>query len=169
MAPPTWAFWATLVVMLIGLVGVVLPILPDVVLIWLAAMVYAIADHFTTVGPITAVVLTLLAAVGVTTELWVSQVGGKLGGASWQALLAGAGLGAVGFVVGLLVGGIGSLPAAILGTLTGVLLVEYLRLRDWKRTIQAGAGWLAGCLISGVVKLLICLAMILLFVWQVLR
>ncbi|HEY76273.1 MAG TPA: DUF456 domain-containing protein [Thermoflexia bacterium] len=169
MVLPAWAFWVALVVMLIGLVGTVVPILPDVVLIWLTALVYAIAEGFSTIDPLTFAALTVLAAIGVTTEIWVSQLGGKLGGASWQALLAGMGLGAVGFVVGLLVGGIGALPAALIGALSGVMLVEYLRRRDWKETARAGAGWLAGCLVSGGIKLLVGLAMILLFVWQVTR
>lgn len=163
---PTWAFWVALVVMLVGLIGTVVPILPDVVLIWLAALVYAIAEGFATIDPITFAAITVLAAIGLTTEIWVSQLGGKLGGASWQALLAGMGLGALGFAVGLFVGGIGALPAAILGTLAGVLLVEYLRRRDWKETARAGAGWLAGCLVSGGIKLLLGLMMVLLFVWQ---
>ncbi len=169
MGLPEWAFWVALVVMVIGLVGTVVPILPDVVLIWLAALAYAIAEGFATIGPITFAAITLLAAIGVTTEIWVSQVGGRLGGASWQALLAGMGLGAVGFVVGLLVGGVGALPVAMVGALAGVVLVEYHRRRDWKETARAGAGWLAGCLISGGVKLLLGLMMIALFVWQVLR
>ncbi|HID89692.1 MAG TPA: DUF456 domain-containing protein [Anaerolineae bacterium] len=166
MTLPTWAFWVALVVMLVGLIGTVVPILPDVVLIWLAALVYAIAEGFATIDPITFAAITVLAAIGLTTEIWVSQLGGKLGGASWQALLAGMGLGALGFAVGLFVGGIGALPAAILGTLAGVLLVEYLRRRDWKETARAGAGWLAGCLVSGGIKLLLGLMMVLLFVWQ---
>ena len=167
MVLPQWAFWVALVVMVIGLVGTVVPVLPDLVLIWLAALAYAIAEGFATIDPVTFGAITLLAAVGVTAEIWVSQIGGKLGGASWQALLAGAGLGVVGFVVGLLVGGIGALPAAMGGALVGVLLVEYLRRRDWKETARAGAGWLAGCLVSGGIKLLLGLAMVLLFVWQV--
>ncbi len=166
MVLPTWAFWVTLVVMLIGLVGTVVPVLPDVVLIWLAALAYAVAEGFATIDPITFAAITLLGAIGITTEIWVSQLGGKLGGASWQALLAGMGLGAVGFVVGLFVGGIGALPAALVGALAGVVLVEYLRRRDWKETARAGAGWVAGCLVSGGIKLLLGLAMILLFVWQ---
>ncbi|HHS97886.1 MAG TPA: DUF456 domain-containing protein [Chloroflexi bacterium] len=167
MVLPQWAFWVALVVMVVGLVGTVVPVLPDLVLIWLAALAYAIAEGFATIDPVTFGAITLLAAVGVTAEIWVSQIGGKLGGASWQALLAGAGLGVVGFVVGLLVGGIGALPAAMGGALVGVLLVEYLRRRDWKETARAGAGWLAGCLVSGGIKLLLGLAMVLLFVWQV--
>ena len=99
----------------------------------------------------------------------VSQAGGKLGGASWQGLLAGLGLGALGFVIGLFAGGVGAVPFGILGALLGIFLVEYFRRRDWEEVARAGAGWLVGCLLSGVVQLFISLAMILIFVWQVLR
>lgn len=169
MVLPMWAFWVALAVMGIGLAGVVLPAIPGVGLIWAAALAYAIAEGFATIDPITMIVLTLLGAIGVTADIWVSQAGGKLGGASWQALLAGLGLGAVGFVIGLLVGGIGALPAGMIGTLAGILLVEYLRRKDWKETVRVGAGWAAGCLLSGVVQLLVSLLMIIIFVWQVLR
>jgi uncharacterized protein YqgC (DUF456 family) len=166
---PLWAFWLALGVMLVGLAGVILPVVPGVGLIWIAALVYAIAERFATIDPLTLAVLTVLGALGVTADIWVSQAGGKLGGASWQALLAGLGSGAIGFLIGLLVGGIGALPAGIIGMLLGLLLVEYLRRRDWRETLRVGAGWLAGCLLSGLVQLIIGLAMIVIFAWQVLR
>ena len=166
---PLWAFWLALAVMLVGLAGVILPVVPGVGLIWIAALVYAIAERFATIDPLTLAVLTVMGALGVTADIWVSQAGGKLGGASWQALLAGLGSGAIGFLIGLLVGGIGALPAGIIGMLLGLLLVEYLRRRDWRETLRVGAGWLAGCLLSGLVQLIIGLAMIVIFAWQVLR
>lgn len=166
---PLWALWLALGVMLVGLAGVILPVVPGVGLIWIAALVYAIAERFATIDPLTLAVLTVLGALGVTADIWVSQAGGKLGGASWQALLAGLGSGAIGFLIGLLVGGIGALPAGIIGMLLGLLLVEYLRRRDWRETLRVGAGWLAGCLLSGLVQLIIGLAMIVIFAWQVLR
>jgi uncharacterized protein YqgC (DUF456 family) len=52
--------------------------------------------------------------------------------------------------------------------LLGILLVEYLRRGDWKETVRVGAGWAAGCLLSGVVQLFVSLTMILIFVWQAL-
>jgi len=166
---PLWAFWLALAVMLVGLAGVILPVVPGVGLIWITALVYAIAERFATIDPLTLAVLTVMGALGVTADIWVSQAGGKLGGASWQALLAGLGSGAIGFLIGLLVGGIGALPAGIIGMLLGLLLVEYLRRRDWRETLRVGAGWLAGCLLSGLVQLIIGLAMIVIFAWQVLR
>jgi uncharacterized protein YqgC (DUF456 family) len=169
MVLPMWVFWITLAVMLIGLVGVLLPGVPGVGLIWIVVLVYALAEGFATIDPITFVVMTLLGAAGVTADVWVSQTGGKLGGASWQALLASLGLGAVGFLIGLIFGGIGAVPGGLIGALLGIVLVEYDRRKDWKDALRAGAGWMAGCLLSALVQLLISLAMILLFAWQALK
>lgn len=155
--------------MFIGLLGVILPVVPGVGLIWIAALVYAIAEGFATIDPLAFAVLTVLGAIGVTADIWVSQAGGKLGGASWQALLAGLGLGVVGFVIGLALGGVGAVPAGMVGALLGILLVEYQRRKDWKEAARAGAGWLVGCLLSGTVQLFVGLTMILLFGWQVLK
>jgi uncharacterized protein YqgC (DUF456 family) len=166
MVLPVWAFWVALAVMFIGLLGVVLPGVPGVGLIWIAALVYAIAERFTVIDPLTFVALTILAALGVTSDIWVSQAGGKVAGASWQAMLASLGLGLLGALIGLLFGGVGALPGGVIGALLGVTLVEYYHRRDWKEAAQAGGGWIVGCLVSGVVQLVISLLMIGLFVWQ---
>lgn len=166
MTLPEWAFWLTLGVMGVGLIGTLIPVLPGVELIWLAALVYAIAERFTTIDPLTFAALTLLAAVGITANIWASHLGSRLGGASGPALLAGLGLGAVGFLVGLFVGGIGAVPGGLIGTLAGVLLVEYRRRKDWKGAARAGTGWLAGCLLSGLIQAALGGMMILLFLWQ---
>jgi uncharacterized protein YqgC (DUF456 family) len=163
---PEWAFWLTLGVMLVGLIGTLVPVLPGVELIWLAALVYAIAERFATIDPLTFAVLTALAAVGVLANFWASQLGGRLGGASWQAILVGLVLGALGFIVGALVGSIGAVPGGLIGSLAGILFVEYHRRKDWKRAIRAGTGWLAGCLLSGFIQMAAGIAMILIFVWQ---
>jgi uncharacterized protein YqgC (DUF456 family) len=167
MVLPVWAFWVALAVMCIGLIGVLVPLVPGTALIWVAALVYALAEEFTLIDPISFAVLTLLGGLGLTADIWVSQAGGKIGGASWQSLLAGLGLGALGFFIGLFFGGIGALPAGMIGMLAGILLYEYSKQKDWKEAARAGVGWLAGCLFSGVVQLTLSLAMILIFVWQV--
>jgi uncharacterized protein YqgC (DUF456 family) len=164
-----WAFWVTLGVMFIGVLGVLLPAVPGVGLIWIVTLIYAIAEGFATIDPITFAVLTLMGAAGVTADIWVSQTGGKLGGASWQALLASLGLGLVGFLVGLIFGGVGAVPGGVIGALLGILLVEYHHRQDWREALRAGAGWVAGCVLSGFIQLFISLAMILLFAWQALR
>jgi uncharacterized protein len=163
---PNWPFWIALIVMLVGLAGTILPALPGIGLIWIAALVYAIVERFATIDPLTFAVLTLLAAVGISSDLILSQAGSRLAGASWQAIAAGFALGAVAFVLALIFGGIGALPAAIIGTLAGILLVEYRRRRNWREALKAGGGWLAGCLASRAVQFIIAVLMIAIFVWQ---
>jgi uncharacterized protein YqgC (DUF456 family) len=70
-----------LVLMFIGLVGVILPLVPGIVLVYLAALLYAVHEGFAKIGPITLAVLTVLAVVGVTADIWVSSLGAKAGGA----------------------------------------------------------------------------------------
>jgi uncharacterized protein YqgC (DUF456 family) len=53
-----------LVLMVIGLLGVILPLVPGIVLVYLAAFLYAVIEGFAKIGPITLTVLTVLAVVG---------------------------------------------------------------------------------------------------------
>ena len=166
MGQPNWPFWLALIAMLVGLAGTILPALPGVSLIWIAALVYAIIERFSTIDPLTFAVLTLLAAFGVGSDLLLSHAGSKLAGASWRAITVGLVLGAIAFVLALVFGGIGALPAAIIGTLTGIVLVEFRRQRSWREALKAGGGWLVGCLASRAVQFAIALLMIAIFVWQ---
>lgn len=166
---PSWVFWVALAAMIIGLFGVILPILPDIIFIWLVALIYAIAEGFAAIDPITFAVLTLLGATGFVTEFLMGQAGAKAAGASVLSLLAGIALGAVGALVGLLFLGIGAVPGAVLGAFAGIVLAEWYRLRDWQKAFKAGGGMLLGCTLSAGVQLLIGISMILIFAWQVLR
>jgi uncharacterized protein YqgC (DUF456 family) len=149
-----------LVLMFIGLLGVILPLVPGIVLVYLAALLYAVIEGFAKIGPITLAVLTVLAVVGVTADLWVSSLGAKVGGASVWALLGGLALGLVGLIFF-------SLPGAIVGSVLGVVMVELGRVGDWRKVLKSGGGWLIGWLLSTVVQLSIALVMIAIFLWQV--
>lgn len=155
--------------MFVGLVGVVLPLVPGIGFVWLVILIYAIAEQFATIDPITFGFLTLLGAIGVSTDLWMSQAGAKIGGASVWSLLAGLVLGGIGAVLGLIFLGIGAVPGAIAGAVLGVVLAEWYRRRDWREAFKAAGGWLVGCTLSGVVQFLLGILMTLIFVWQVLR
>lgn len=164
-----WAFWVALAAMFVGLLGVILPLVPGVGFIWLVTLVYAIAERFATIDPLTFFVLTVLGAIGFSADLWMTQVGAKIGGASVWSLLAGLALGAIGALIGLVFLGVGAVVGAFVGSIAGVLLAEWYRRKDWNEAIKAGGGWLVGCTLSGGVQFLIAILMILIFVWQALK
>lgn len=149
----------TFVVMFIGLIGVVLPVLPGSILIFVAALGYALLDGFQTVGWITLVVMGLLTAVATTADIWASSMGAKAGGASGWSVLAGM----VGGLVGLIVL---SLPGSIIGALLGMFLVETLRVKDWRKALKSGGGWMLGWLLSTIFELAISLVMVAIFAWR---
>lgn len=164
---PEWSFWLALGVMLIGLIGALLPAMPGAALIWLAALVYGLSDGFHNLTPWAFVAMTVLAVIGVTTNIWMGHSLGRLGGASWQALLVGTVLGLIGMMAGFFLGGVGAVPGAMIGTIGGIVLVEWRRRREWIAAAKAGAGWLIGYLLSAVVEFLVGITMIGVFVWQV--
>lgn len=145
--------------MLIGLIGTVVPVIPGTILIFLAALLYALVEGFQTVGWPTLLVLGILTLVATTADLWASSVGAKLGGASGWSVLVGLLGGLVGFVFF-------SLPGAIIGAVVGVLLVELIRLGDLRRALKAGSGWAIGWALATVLQLGVGLVMVAIFVWQ---
>jgi len=149
-----------LLVMLIGLIGTVVPIIPGTILIFVAALVYAVIDGFRAVGWPTLVLLGVMAAVATTADIWASSVGAKMGGASIWSVLAGLAGGLVGMLLF-------TLPGAIIGAVLGVLLAEVARRGDWEQALKAGGGWAIGWALSMVANIAIGLAMVAIFVWQV--
>jgi hypothetical protein len=158
----TIALTLTLIAMLLGIIGIVLPIIPGTVLVFLAALVYALVEGFHAIGWPTLVVLGLLAFVATTADIWASSIGAKMGGASGWSILTGLIGGLVGFLLF-------TLPGAIVGAILGVLLVEMIRVGDWRQALKAGSGWAIGWVLSTVLQLGIGLTMVAIFLWQVLQ
>ena len=84
-------------------------------------------------------------------------------------MLIGVGAGLVGALLGALFLGIGAVPGALIGTLAGIFLAEYYRREDWREALRVAGAWLIGCTLSGVVQLFLGIAMMAIFIWQVLR
>jgi uncharacterized protein YqgC (DUF456 family) len=142
--------------MVIGVVGAIAPVIPGPPIVWLGALYYAWRTGFDEVGVAMLAVLGLLAIVGGTSDWWMGYLGARRGGASGWATLASF----VGGIAGLVVF---SLPGMLIGSIGGVVLVEYLRHRDWRRVARASGGYLAGWLLSAVIEVAVCLLMIALF------
>jgi uncharacterized protein YqgC (DUF456 family) len=146
--------------MFIGVLGTVLPIIPGPIVIFAAALIYALLERFQTIGWPTLVVLGVLTAVATTADIWASSIGAKMGGASGWSVVVGL----VGGLVGLV---FLSLPGAILGAVAGVLLTEIIRVKDFRSALKAGSGWAIGWVLSTILQLVIGLVMVVIFVWQV--
>ena len=93
-------FWLAVIAMLVGLAGTVLPALPGIALIWITALIYGIVDRFTTLTPAVFAVITILAAIGLAADFFMTQAATRFTGASWQATIAGV----IGGIVGMIVG-----------------------------------------------------------------
>lgn len=123
--------------MVLGFIGSFLPLLPGPLLVWFAALVYVLATHFRVVGYGAFTLITIIALVTSTAEIWMPMLGAKVLGGSGQAMLFGI-LGSIlGFVLFNLVG-------AVLGYALGALYGEYRKRQDWGQALKASFGTLAG-------------------------
>ena len=175
--------WITLIIMLVGLAGSVLPGLPGVPLIFLSALVYAIATGFDVVGGLVIALLGIFAAIAFVADFVATTYGARRFGASSWGTAGGAIGGIVGALVGALFLGIGALFGLILGTIGGVFLGEYLKRRqgeragahsgeppaptgrgDWRRASRAAGGVFVGYLVSAVTQGLLGLLSVIVFI-----
>jgi len=155
-------FGLTQFFMLLGLVGLLIPIFPGVFVMWLAALGYGIATGFSTVGIVIFVVITLLMVAGSLADNLLMGVGARQGGAPWGVILVALVAGVIGTLIFPPFGGIIAAPLAI-------LILEYLRVRDWRKAWLALRGLATGWGLSFVARFLIGLlimGMWWLWVWQ---
>ena len=148
--------------MLVGLFGLIVPIFPGLVVIWLAALGYGVAKGFGTLGIVIIVVISLLMVVGSLADNVLMGAGARQGGASWRTILVALAAGVLGTVLFPPIGGIIAAPLAI-------LVLEYARLRDWRKAWQALRGLATGWGLSFIVRFVIGFVMMGLWwvwVWQ---
>lgn len=163
------AFGVAIAFMLIGLIGILVPILPGILLIWLTALAYAIVDGFQAIDWITFTLLTIIAIITGTADLWLSLLGAKTGGAAKRAMFLGVIGGVLGFfLLGAVLPVVGNLFGGIIGYAIGVLLGQYQKFQDWNVALKASIGGVVGWGIATVVQLAGGVLMIVIFIWQVL-
>lgn len=148
-----------LLVMLIGLVGSVTPGLPGSPLVLVAAVVHRLCFGEGGASILMLVILTILALASLALEYAATVLGARKLGATWR--------GAVGAVVGGLIGLFFALPGIILGPFLGATLFEMLGDKEFKKAAQAGAGAVIGLLLGVVGKFSLCVVMIALFATNV--
>lgn len=142
-----------------GVLGAFLPMLPGSPLIFAGALLYDYGTQWETFGWLWLGVLFVLMIAVEVAEWWLSTMGAKVGGASWQALLVGT----IGGVVGLLFLPLGP----IIGALGGVVATELIRTRSVAGATKAGGGWFVGWLLSFVLQVVTVAVMTGIFAWRV--
>ncbi len=151
------------IVIVIGVIGTLLPAVPDLVMIWVAGLVYGLVVGWGTSGPWLFALMTLAALGGLLADVWVSSAGARLGGASGWAILGGLVLGFIGLVFFSVIG-------AIVGLLAGTFLAEYLRLRQARPAARSAVAMALGCGASVGVKLALAIVMAIAWgAWVVLK
>lgn len=146
---------------ILGIIGTLVPMLPGILLIWLAVLTYVLSYGMEAIGWPLFLLITLIALVVGTSDLWMSLLGAKSGGASGRSLL----LGTLGAIVGSF---IVPLLGTIIGYAVGILLSEYRQRGDWSAAVKASLGGLAGWGVATAVQLGGGLLILVIFLWRVL-
>jgi len=124
--------------MLTGLAMLLLPILPGLWVMWIAALVYALGTGFGTTAIIFMVIITILTVTGGLMDNILMGAKARVSGASWLAI----GVALLGAVIGsILLPPLGGLLLAV----AGIFLVEYLRIKDWRKALESTKGLALGC------------------------
>ena len=154
---PAWLsttiFWTTLVIMLVGLFGLIVPIFPGIAVIWMAALGYGVTTGFTTLGWVLFAVITVLFITGAVIDNILMSAKAHKEGAAWSSVILGVLAGILGTILFPPFGGLIAAPSVL-------LLVEYIRQRNFKKALLTLRGLAIGWGSAFVVRFLIGAAMI---------
>lgn len=134
------------ILMLVGLLGLIVPLYPGLVIMWLAALGYGILSGFSTLGIVLFVIITLLMVVGSVGDNLLVGATTRKGGVPWKTIIIALVAGVAGTALLPPVGGIIAVPLVI-------MVMEYLRVRDWNQAWLALRGLATGWGLAYVVRL----------------
>lgn len=152
----------TLVMMVGGLVSLLTFVIPGLTVIWISALVYALASGFNTTAIIAFIVMTALMLFGNFVDQLVMGARARKSGATWLSI--GVSMLAA-FVFSIIFPPFGGLIAAMII----LMAFEFYRLRDWKQAANSSKEMAIGCASALALRLLIGVVMIgvwFVWVWQ---
>jgi uncharacterized protein len=149
-----------LLLMSIGVLGSILPGIPSTPVVMLSAIAHKIYFGDAGAGWVVLILLGGLTALSMVVDYVASIYGAKRLGATWR--------GAVGAIVGGLIGLFFSLPGILLGPFLGAVVFELAGGRDWRQSSRAGLGATLGLLAGAVGKVGCCVVMMGLFTVNIL-
>jgi uncharacterized protein len=152
----------TLVIMFGGLLSLLTLVIPGLTVIWISALVYALASGFNTTAIIAFALMTALMLFGNFVDQLVMGVRARKSGATWLSI----GISMLtAFIFSILFPPFGGLIAAMIV----LMAFEFYRLRDWKKAANSSKEMAIGCMSALVLRLLIGMVMIAVWfywVWQ---
>jgi len=144
-----------LLIMIVGVAGSILPGVPSTPLVLLGAIAHKLYFGTTSVGWLAMSFLAAVTLVSLIMDYLASVYGAKRLGATWR--------GALGAIIGGIVGLFFNLPGILLGPFLGALVFEMAGGRKLKESSRAGLGATLGLLAGALGKVFCCLAMMGLF------
>ena len=124
--------------MLVGWLGLLIVVIPGLTIIWSAGLVYGLVSGFDTGGWIIFAVMTILMIVGNLIDNVLIGASAKQKGASWWSI--GAAL------IGAIIGSIVFPPlGGLIFAMVALFLVEYFRIRDWRKALDSTGSMAMGC------------------------
>lgn len=153
-------FAVSLLIMFVGMAGVVVPIIPSTPLIWFGAFLYAIFTHFEKITWMVLLLFAVLTILSIVLENLGNVYGAKKFGATKWGIIGSI----IGTGFGLYLGGPVGL---ILGPVVGTIIFEFIGGKGYRAALKSGLGNFAGFLGGSLVKILIGMAMIFMFIWNV--
>lgn len=146
-----------LFVMLVGLFGLLTTLIPGLVIIWVAALVYGLITGFNWLSGILFGVMTVFMLVGSVIDNIITGASALGTGASWWAII-------IATVAG--VAGTAAFPpfGGLIAALLALFIVEWIRVRDWRKALGSTRSWAAGCGWAVVIRFIMGLIMIMLWI-----
>lgn len=148
-------------VMIVGAFGTILPAIPGAPLIFAAALIYGIYEGFHKVTIVSLVVLGVITLITILIDYLASMVGAKKYGASKYG------------VWGAIIGGILGIPLGIIGLFIGpfigAVVGEIITGKELKQSFRIGFGSLIGIIGGSLIKFAFSTAMIIYFLYLVLK
>ena len=147
---------------LIGFSGLIIPVVPDLVVIWLGVLIYAIGTRFSGISISSVILLGLLSGTTYLIDYLATALGAKRYGASKKGIVGGI----IGGIIGIVV-----LPpfGFAIGAVAGIIIAEiYLVGRPSADAIRASKGAFLGFALGVLAKVVIAGVIISIFFYNVL-
>lgn len=147
-ANSAWFIPVLIGIMLLGLFGLMLYIIPGLTIIWLAILAYGIVTGFNVYSGIVFGVITLLMIGGNLIDNLMMGKEARKSGAGWLSIVVALVAGIAGTFILPPFGGL--LFAAV-----GILVVEWIRKKNFKEGLKSTGGILKGCGLAVIVRFMI--------------